>query len=157
MSEITWSFNEQSLGEETRECCPDPGEFTWDNVSGTEMLLSNVDRADSAEDHQRLVNAAAQVLLEGLSGRRPFAQVSGWLPPRTVTRLQLLANNGTWSNAKIQRTMGMETTPGTIQAVVLINNAARITAATLRLRADKTGWRCERAHLVWAGSYLGVG
>jgi hypothetical protein len=154
MSQMTWSFHIQQLGEVSRECCPSPGEFIWTDTPGREALQP-YPAVCSSDETQRLVSAAAQLLIEGLTGRRPFSQLARWLPAHAVARLEFLAHKGTWSNAKIQRTMGAETTPGTIHAVVLIDNASRITAATLRLHQVQALWRCERADLLWAGSHLG--
>jgi hypothetical protein len=150
---ITWTFHQQNIGEATHEIFPPPGDYQWGDACDTESLLP-WPGPEATDETQRLIYAAGRLLVEGLTGRRPFSQLARWLPANTLNRLQLLSHRGTWTQAKIRRTMGSQSAPGTIHAVVLIDNSSRIVAATLRLRQVNTSWRCERADLLWAGSHL---
>lgn len=104
--------------------------------------------ANDLGDPTALCCSLVQAIVEALRGTRPLSQLARWATlgvyDQLTRRAELTARPPAGSahvRARIRRARVCRIGPGVVEATVVVEDAARVRAAALRLEAHRSGWK----------------
>jgi len=100
------------------------------------------------EGPAKLVTALARTILEALTGRRPLAQLSGWLAQDAHAVVMALARVRRWDSVRLRGVRARMPQHGVIEGVILFEIDGRVIAGSTRLQRQQDRWVCTHFRLL---------